>query len=117
MTENGVERWADEYLGVPVGDAKREDVLSALREHVLQMVILAVENVRGEVVMHLLGHLVPADRDPDAWELADRFAVTRPGARRDRAAEFRRFVYSSRIRFRHERHDPTITLLHARFQI
>lgn len=70
------EHWLDQFLGGQMGEATREEVLKALRDHVLGTVVVELE-VPGQeaALLHLRGALVEADRDPDTWETAETFAV------------------------------------------
>jgi hypothetical protein len=70
---------ADNWLGEQVGDATREDVLEALRQHVLGTVMVFVEASDGSTMLSVSGTLVEADRDPDTWERAEQFALIGPG--------------------------------------
>jgi hypothetical protein len=75
-----VNRYLDEFLGEPLGTATREDVLKALRGHILGDIILQVEVPGQELpLLHVQGALVEADRNPDTWETAEEFAVIQGG--------------------------------------
>ena len=77
MTET--ERFADQFLGQRVGDAKCKDVLKALRGHILGSVVLYVEAPGGATVMHVRGTLVESSPDPSTWGTTKDFAVIGPG--------------------------------------
>jgi len=49
----------------------RDDVLQALREHVLGTVILEYERSDGSTESHVQGILVEGSRDPRTWETAE----------------------------------------------
>jgi hypothetical protein len=72
------ERWLDQFLGErsPL-DPTRDDVLSALRGHVLGTVVLEYERDDGSTALHLQGALAEASRDPETWETAERFVLLR----------------------------------------
>jgi hypothetical protein len=75
------ERFLDQFLGDPAGEASRGDALTALRHHVLGPVIIEIENPDGATAEHFQGHLVEASRDPGTRETAELFAVvTAPAA-------------------------------------
>jgi hypothetical protein len=69
------DRWLDQFLGDPAGDATREEVLDALRGHVLGTVVIEEENPGGTTATHVQGCLVEASRDPDTRETAELFSV------------------------------------------
>ncbi len=81
IDETAGERWLDQFLGDPAGDAGRDEVLDALRGHVLGVVVIEVENPDGTTAEHFQGRLVEASREPETWETAELFAiVTDPAA-------------------------------------
>jgi hypothetical protein len=69
------EHWLDQFLGDPVGEATRLEVLQALRGHVLGTVVIEEELPDGTSAWHVRGTLVEASRDPAGWEDAEHFAV------------------------------------------
>lgn len=69
------DRWLDQFLGDPAGDATREEVLDALRGHVLGSVVIEEEHQDDTTAAHVQGTLVEASRDPDTWEAAELFSV------------------------------------------
>ena len=77
MTEP--ERWLDQFLGDPVGEAARDEVLAALRGHIHGSVVIEVENADGTTAEHAQGKLVEASRAPD-WDTAEFFAVVTSAA-------------------------------------
>ena len=70
------ERHLDQWLGEQVGEAARDDVLGALRGHILGDVIVQLELPDGGSMLHVHGTLLEAGRDdPGSWETADVFAI------------------------------------------
>jgi hypothetical protein len=69
------DRWLDQFLGEPLGDATREEVLDALRGHILRTFVVEEENPDGTIARHLDGILVEAGRDPGDWENPELFSV------------------------------------------
>jgi hypothetical protein len=73
-------RWLDQFLGDMAVPACRDEMLNALRNHVLGEVICEVEVPGREMpLLHAQGVLVEASREPGPdyteWENATRFAV------------------------------------------
>jgi hypothetical protein len=52
------DRWLDQFLGDLAGDTTREEVLEALRGHVLGTVVIEEENPDGTTAAHVQGALV-----------------------------------------------------------
>jgi hypothetical protein len=69
------ERWLDQFLGDPIGEPGRADVLEALRGHVMGEIVAEEENPDGTTARHVQGILVEASRDPESWDSAEKFAV------------------------------------------
>lgn len=69
------ERWLDQFLGEPLGDATRDEVLTALRGHILRELVADEENPDGTTRKHIAGCLVEASRNPDTWENTELFSV------------------------------------------
>jgi hypothetical protein len=58
------ERWLDQFLGDPLGDATRDEVLEALRGHIFGTLVAEEENPDGSTASHISGILVEASRNP-----------------------------------------------------
>lgn len=74
------ERWLDQFLGDPLGDATRSEVLKALRGHIPGELVAEHENPDGTTASHVAGWLVEASRDPDTWDTAELFSVVTDSA-------------------------------------
>lgn len=75
------ERWLDQFLGEPLGDTTRDEVLTALREHIPGELVAEHENPDGTTASHHAGWLVEASRDPNTWDTTELFSVvTTPAA-------------------------------------
>lgn len=70
------EHYLDQFLGDQVREATREEVLEALRGHILGTVVIELELTDGTSLVQVQGRLLEADRDnPDSWETAEVFAI------------------------------------------
>lgn len=69
------ERWLDQFLGDEAFPVTRDEVLTALRGHVLGDVVIERENPDGSTEQHVQGGLVEASRELETWETAEMFAV------------------------------------------
>ncbi len=70
------ERHLDQWLGERVRKAARDDVLEALRGHILGDVIVQLELPGGGSMLHVRGTLLETGRDdPGSWETADVLAI------------------------------------------
>lgn len=69
------ERWLDQFLGDPVGDATRAEVLEALRGHIFRELVAEEENPDGSHAFHVSGVLVEAGHDPDDRDVTELFSV------------------------------------------
>jgi hypothetical protein len=72
-------RWLDQFLGDTLGETAREDVLSALHDHIDRSVVIEVE-VPGQhrPLLHLEGTLVAAGRNLETSNSPDSFTVVSP---------------------------------------
>ena len=71
----------DQYLEARVGDASRNEVLEALRGHVLRTVVVVLEAPDGSILMRTVGSIFESDRDdPESWETCEEFAIDGDGA-------------------------------------
>ena len=74
------ERWLDQFLGDPAGDATCDEVLAELRGHILGAVVIEREIGDGTTAEHVQGRLVEASRDPGTLDTAELFAVVTDAA-------------------------------------
>jgi hypothetical protein len=74
MSDND-EHHLDQFLGERVGDATREDVRTAIRDHMGEVVIQAELPGWPDGIIHMQGWCYPADCNPATWDDDDTFVV------------------------------------------